>query len=357
MNKGTNIFLAIIAILIIISLIIWKEQYYDPTHVTFKTASPTITDIENKILVSGNVYPNKEVEVKSSMSGILEKLYVEVGQEINVGDDIAKVKLVPNPTQIESARKNLNFSLIEFENSEKEYQRNLKLYERKVVAIADFEKIKKQYELAKEQYNSAQNQLKLLLDGFVNTTDISNIVKAPISGTILDLPIEEGASVIERNNFNVGSTLVLIAQMDYFLFKGKVNEADLVKLNTGMTLTLTLNALKNNKIIARIEKIYPKGVEEQGMMKYIIVARFKAYKDSIKIRPGYTATAELVLEGKKNILCIEEKNIKYRNDSAFVELVKGDKIEERVVRTGISNGIKIEISKGIEKSDLIKIID
>jgi HlyD family secretion protein len=357
MNKKLNVIIVIISILIIAALIVWVEKRHNASQSVFKTASPYFSDVENKILIPGNVYPSIEVEVKSSISGILEKMYVEIGKEISAGDDISQVKLVPTPTQIESAGSNINAALIEYENAEKEYNRNMQLFENKVIALADLESIQKQYDLAKQRYQSAQNQMSILVGGYSNTTDISNVIKAPISGTVIELPLEEGASVIERNNFNVGTTLAVIAQMDYFLFKGKVNEMDLVKLQTGMPITITLNALTGTKIQAAIEKIYPKGIMEQGVMKYLIEAKFKVQGDSLNLKSGFTATAELILESRSNVLCIDEKNLIFQNDSAFVDFIDGQTSTRKHIETGISDGIKIEVLSGLSVSDKIKIIE
>jgi RND family efflux transporter, MFP subunit len=355
MNKKSNIILVIVSILIIAGLIVWIENN-DSSQSMVTTTTPFISDIEDKILISGNVYPSIEVEIKSSISGILEKLYVEIGKDVRVGDDVARVKLIPSPTQIENAGSNLKAALIEYETAEIEYKRDLQLFEKQVIALADFEKSQKQYDLALQRYQSAQNQMNILVGGYSNTADLSNIIKAPINGTIIDLPLEEGASVIERNNFNVGTSLAVIAQMDYFLFRGKVNELDLAKLQTGMSITISLNAFMDRKIQATIEKIYPKGIVEQGIMKYFIEARFSVQND-FNIRPGYTATAELILESRNNVVCIEEKHIIFNNDSTFVDLIDGKISTRRYIKTGISDGINIEVLDGLTVTDKVKMIE
>ncbi|MDR0605387.1 MAG: efflux RND transporter periplasmic adaptor subunit [Bacteroidales bacterium] len=357
MNKKSNIILVIVAILMVVGLIIWMEKYDTPVHDKERTTSPFIADIEKRILISGNVYPGIEVDVKSSISGILEKLYVDIGKDIHAEDDIAKIKLIPSPTQIENATSNLKMAFIEYENAEKEYNRDLQLFESKIITPSDFERAQKQYDLAKQHYQSTQNQMTILVAGYSNTADISNVIKAPISGTVIELPLEEGASVIERNNFNVGTTLAVIAQMNYFLFKGKVNEMDLIKLHTGMPITLSLNAMMNKKIQATIEKIYPKGIMEQGIMKYFIAAKFSIQNDSINVRSGYTATAELILESRENVLCIDEKHIIFNNDSTFVDLIDGKTSIRKYIKTGISDGIKIEILDGLTVADKVKMLE
>ena len=346
--------MAVVAVVVVAGLIIWMEKFSDSSLDIIRTTSPYMSDIESKILISGNIYPSIEVEVKSSISGILDKLYVEIGKDVRAGDDMARVKLIPSPTQIESATSNVKAALIEYENVEKEYKRELQLFEKKVIALADFESVQKQYELARQRCQSAQNQLTILVDGYSGAADLTNIIKAPISGTVIELPLEEGASVIERNNFNVGTSLAVIAQMDYFLFKGKVNEMDLVKLQIGMPLTISLNALQDKKIEAIIEKIYPRGVMEQGIMKYFIDAKFSVQDDFINLRSGYTATAEITLESRNNVLCLDEKHLVFSNDSTFVDLVEGKTSTRKHIQTGISDGLKVEIIEGLTETDKVK---
>jgi len=352
-NAKVNIYITVIGTIITVGLISFKVNYYDPNHKVIKTISPTISNIENKVMVAGSVFPSKEIEVKSPISGILDELFVNIGQSVHAGDKIAKIRVIPSPMQIEAAKTNVNYKLIDYKSMEKEYIRNQTLYEKNVISATEFEIYKKNYELAKELYQSAQNQLKLLLDGFVNSTDISNIVRAPIDGVINELPLEQGSSVIERNNFNPGSTIVSIAQMNYMIFKGKVNEVDISKLSIGSKIILTLNAFNNSKIAAVIDKIYPKGVQEQGFMKYLIEAKFNASEFKKPIRAGYTAIAEIVLESRKHVLTLDEKYITFRNDSTFVEVLKNNNTKLIPIAIGISDGIRVEVISGVNTKTII----
>jgi HlyD family secretion protein len=339
-------------------MILIKKNRDSIAYLDVKTVQPKYSTIEDKRLIPGNLYPMKEIEIKSSISGTMGKTFVKVGERIKTGDRLAQIKLTPNPSDLEYAKRNFNTARINFDADSKTYERYKKLFDEQLIAAADFETFQKAYNLSKEQYISTQNQLTLLEEGFVKNQDISNIVKATTSGTIIDLPIKEGSSVIERNNYNDGTTLAVIARLDSFIFVGKVDESDVVHLHTGMKLLLNINAYKSQKRSAKLEKISAKGIEEQGVMKYYIEARFSMVHDTLAIRSGFTANAEVTLQRKQNVLAVEEKNILFQNDSAYVEVLnKEHKFEKRFITTGLSDGIRIEIIKGITKNDKIKVIE
>jgi len=356
MKYIVNIVLGVL-IITLIGLIVWKTKKSEKD-LDFGTAKPVIADIENIRYISGNVYPCKEIEIKSPISGVLDEVFVKIGDKVKPGDAIAKIKLVPNPSDLERFESNLVTANIEFENKKSIYVRNKSLFENKVISESDFEDIKKAFDLANQQYQSAQDQLRLLKEGVINNLNISNVVKTSINGNVIDLPLKEGASVIERNYFNDGSTIALIAQLDSFIFRGKVNETDISLMNQGMQLKLNFNAYKNVTVNAFLNKISAKGIEEQGIIKYIIEAKFGMNKTLPILRSGYSATAKVLLQKKEKILTIDEKLLQFENDSVFVEVVDAqNKLEKRFILTGISDGTNIEVVNGLRADERIKIIN
>lgn len=354
--KYISITLIVVLIFTSSVLIIWKHKKDESSLLLIQTVQPFIANIENKRLIPGNLYPMKEIEVKSSISGTLEKIFVQIGSKVKVGDVIAQVKRVPNPSDIEVAKQNLNAAKIVFESDQKIFDRNKKLYESHIISDAEFEGYQKNYDLSKEQFISTQNQLTLLQEGFTKKQDLSNMVKATTTGTIIDLPLKEGASIIERNNFNDGTNIAVVARLDSFVFKGKVNETDLIFMQTGMKLKLHINAYKTSTRFALLNKISAKGIDEQGVMKYYIEACFGMADDTLRIRSGYTASAEIILQNRMGVMAIEEKNLHFQNDSTFVEILNSENIfEKRYVTIGLSDGINIEIIKGINKNERIRI--
>jgi len=342
-------------IVTVIALFVWKKDG-DNGLEKLNTTQPVIGTIENIRLITGNLYPETEISVKSSISGVIEMIYVEEGDQVRAGDKIAKIQMVPDPTEIEALQKHLATAKIKYETEKKAYERKNRLFEKGFIAEAEYEKEKQQYELSKAEYESAKNRLELTLEGEASgIKDITNIVKAPTDGTILDIPVKRGASVIKRNNFNQGTNIALIAKLDSFVFRGKVNESELAHLYPGMPLTLSVNALEGYEASGILTKISPKGEKEQGIMKYQIEAKVDIAQDTITIRAGYTATAKIILQKRPDVLTMEEKHLIFENDSAFVEILNDEgEYEKKHIKTGVSDGIKIEITKGLNTDDKVK---
>ena len=309
--------------------------------------------ITKKQVISGNIYPIKEIEVKSVIPGVLETYYVQTGANVRTGDRIAKIKILSEPSQIENAKMNLRLAEIVFEKDRINYERDKSLYEKHVISTAEFELTDKSYQTSKEQHEYAKNQLHLLTEGFIPSSNVSNVVIATADGTIIDLPLEEGAAVAERSMFRDGTTVALIAKLDSFLFKGKVVENDVLALRKGVALTVMPTSINGLKIEANIRKIAPKGYLEQGIMKYDVEAVF-ALPDSVFVFSGFNATAEFVLDERPDVLTLPESCLIFNNDSAFVNILENGKFERKPISTGLSDGINIEIISGVTESDKVK---
>lgn len=337
----------------ILFLIYWKNWHHDK-NTDVKTEQPFITTIVEKRIIPGNLYPLTEIEIKSPISGTLDKVFVAVGDEVKIGDEIAKIKIVPDPSKIEAARNNLNTAMFTLELYQKSFERSKKLFERGVIPASEWEEAKKNYEVSSEQYVSAKNQLSLIQEGYIKESDISNIVKASASGSIIDLPLKEGATIVERSTYGAGTSIATIARLDTFVFHGRVVESDMRHLHQGMKLTISFNAYEGETRKAVVGKISSKGSEEGGVMKYNIEARFGVGKNAKIIRSGYSANAEILLQQEKNVLAIKEKHLLFQNDSAYVNILPPDgKPQKRFVKTGLSDGVNIAIVDGLDKKSKV----
>ena len=349
--KQTGIVLILIAL--VVGAIFFSESRSNEQNILSQVISAQIDTITKKQVISGNIYPVKEIEVKSVIPGVLETYYVQIGDNVRKGDRIAKIKILSEPSQIESAKMNLKTAEIAFEKDRLNYERDKNLFEKQVISASEFDASEKTYETSKEQYEYAKNQLHLLTEGFIPSSNISNVVNATADGTIIDLPLEEGAAVAERSMFRDGTNVALIAQLDSFLFKGKIVENDALALWKGTTLSVMPTSMNGLKIEARIRKIAPKGYLEQGIMKYDIEAVF-SLPDSLHVFSGFNATAEFVLDERRGVLTLPESCLIFDNDSAFVNVLEHGEFKRKHITTGLSDGIKIEIVSGISEKDRIK---
>ena len=343
----------LIFILIIAGAILFSENQSKKQEIISQIIHAQLDTITKKQVVSGNIYPIKEIEVKSVIPGVLETYYVQTGDNVRKGDRIAKIKILSEPSQIENAKMNLRIAEISFEKDRLNYERDKILFEKGVISASEFEVSEKTWQTSKEQYEYAKNQLHLLTEGYIPSSNVSNVVTATADGTIIDLPLEEGAAVAERSMFRDGTNVALIARLDSFLFKGKIVENDVLALRKGKLLTVMPTSMSGLKIEAKIRKIAPKGYLEQGIMKYDVEAVF-SLPDSVHVFSGFNATAEFILDERRDVLTLPESCLVFDNDSAFVNLLENGKFERKHITTGLSDGINIEIVSGISEKDKVK---
>jgi len=356
----------IVSAVLFVAISGWLINYFyqkskkNPT--IYVVEKPFSTTIIKKTVATGSITPRKEVQVKPSVSGVIEALYVEAGQPVKAGQLIAKVKLVPNldglnrdQLTLNTAQNNLETARINYQNSMIEFERNKKLYDQKVISHQEFVRFETDLNVRKEALNAAQRNLGLTQQGAVQRSGgVSNDVYSTVDGIILDVPVKVGSSVIERSNFNEGTTIAAIADMNSLVFEGKIDESEVGKLKEGMVLDLQVGAVEGKTFKAELEYISPKGVNEEGAIKFNIRAKI-LLKEGDYLRAGYSANADIVLEKKENILALKESWIEFKGDTAYVYVEKEPQVfTKKIIKTGISDGINIEITSGIEKGSKVR---
>jgi HlyD family secretion protein len=356
MKKVFRIILTIIFISMFIGTIVFLYIKSQKKPDMFETKTAIKTNIVKKTVATGSVVPRREIEIKPQISGIIEKIYVEAGQHIQKGDMIAKVKIIPNMINLNNAQAQLEKAKINYKDVKMVYDRQKKLYEDKVIPLAEFEKNQLQLEDANASLKSSEDNLELIKEGVTKGSgkETNTIIRSTIEGMVLDVPVKEGNSVIESNTFNAGTTIAFVADMGEMIFKGKVDETEVGKIIVGMKLTLTIGAIEKQNFDAFLEYISPKGVEENGAIQFEIKAKVVPKKSTF-IRAGYSANADIVLERRDSVMAIEESLIKTGKDSTYVEVeTKPNTFEKRLIETGLSDGINVEVLKGLKKEEKIK---
>lgn len=313
------------------------------------------TTIVKKTVAVGKVIPRREVEIKSQVSGVVEKLYVVAGQNVKKGDIIAKITLAPNMVMLNQAESQLETARINLQNATDEYDRQKKLFADKLISTSEFNKFLLNYDLQREAVTAAENNLLLMKSGATKKSDkVSNMIPATVTGMVLDLPFKEGAFIVETSSYGSGTTVATLADMTDMIFEGMVDESEVGKIREGMELVLDVGALEGEPFTAILEYISPKGVTDQGTIKFQIRAAVKL-SEELFLRSNYSANADIVLEKKENVLAINEGNLLVEEKAQFVEIETGSqKFEKREVKTGVSDGINIEILEGLKDGDKIK---
>jgi HlyD family secretion protein len=352
------VFLAL-GVVIIIGLLFFLYAKSKPKDIVYEIEEVKQGDIEATTVATGNISPRDEILIKPQISGIVVKIFKEAGDLVNAGDVIATIQVVPESSQLSSAESQLNIANITLNQATAEYQRQLELFNKGVIAKEEMDQSETAYKKALEDVDNAKDNLDIIKTGVSKkTVKYSNTqIRSTINGMILDIPIKVGNSVIQANNFNDGTTIASVANMGDLIFVGKVDETEVGRIHVGMPIKLSIGAIDDKKFDAALEYVSPKGVEENGAILFEIKAAAKV-NDSTSIRAGYSANAQIILGNAHNVLYVPESTISFSNDSAFVYVVK-DTIPQQTfekchVTTGISNGINIEIKSGLKKGQKVR---
>lgn len=349
MKKVFLIILGICVLALFIGTGYFLYQKSEEKPIVYETEKPFIHNIVKKTVATGAIKPRKEIAVKSQVPGVVEKIYVEPGQIVKEGQLLAKIRIIPNMVNVNNAETQLNNATINFENAKIEFERQKGLYENKVISEVEFNAASLDFKLKKEALEAAENNLQLIKVGASKKAgQVTNQVKATVAGMLLDVPVKEGTFVIESNNFNEGTTIVSIADMKSLIFEGKVDESEVGKIKEGMDLQLTIGAIENEKFDAKLEYISPKGLDDQGSIKFEIRAAVTLTEKDF-LRAGYSANADIVLQKRDSVLTIKESSLLFEENKVFVEVETSPQVfEKREIKTGLSDGINIEVLSGID---------
>ena len=351
-----------IVIFLIIGSLLYVLNYFKEANsasiIDYETEQPFYTSIEKEVVATGKLNPEDEIELKPQVSGIIDKIFVEEGDIVMRGDLIASIRVVPNEQALLSATSRINSAKLSYENAKKLFDRSEKLYEKGVISKQDFENSQLSMEQNTESLRQAENDFKIIKKGTLTGGSTANTnVLSQISGTILEIPIREGSPITETNTFSPGTTIATVADMTKMIFEGQVDETEVSKLAEGSEIKVILGALEKDEFGAKLTFVAPKGIEQGGAVQFKIKADVEI-PESVNVRAGYSANAIMSIGQKENILCINESLLQFNRitDKPFVEILKEDgSFVTKEVEVGISDGINVEILKGVKEGDKINL--
>lgn len=331
-----------------------------PKPVEYNEFEPKQMDIRKTTVVTGKIEPRNEVNVKPQISGIITEILKEAGQKVEAGEVIAKVKVIPDMSSLSAAQARVRLAGINERQARTDFEREKALFDKGLVSADEYDKIAQALRQAREESAAAQDNLEVVRDGVskTNASASSTLIRSTVTGLILDIPVKVGNSVILANTFNDGTTIATVANMNDLIFRGNIDETEVGRLTTGMTMKITIGALQDLKFDARLEYISPKSTDQNGANQFEIKAAVNLPTSSEQIRSGYSANAEIVLAEARGVLSVPESAIEFSGNDTFVYVVKGSgkekTYERRKVTTGLSDGINIEIRSGLKKGETVR---
>lgn len=359
MRKTSRIILWTIIGLLFVGTFVYLFLNSREKPVSYELVSPSTGNISRTTVLTGKIEPRDEIEIKPQISGIIAEINVEAGDMVHAGDVIARIKVIPEESQLSSAQSRVSTAKISLDQARLEYERTRGLYERKFVAREEYEKSETEYKKATQELESAEDALRIVREGVssYNAKESNTLVRATIDGQVLEVPVKVGTSVIQANTMNDGTTVAKIADMRNLIFRGKADETEVGLLKVGMETAIAIGALPEVSPTAVIEYIAPKSTEENGSNTFEIKAALEM-PDSVNLRAGYSANATITLARADSVMTVPESVIEWGGDSAFVyrltDTVPEYKFERVHVGTGLSDGINIQIKDGVNASDRLR---
>jgi len=376
MKKYLKIVIALLVALVFIGMFVFLWMKSQPKPDVYEEFTPEVMDLKKTTVVTGKIEPRNEVNVKPQISGIIAEIMKEAGDHVQAGEVIARVKVIPDMQQLSSAQARVRLATVNAQQAKTDLDREQVLFDKGLVSADEYDKIRQAYRQAREEVTAATDQLQVVRDGVSksNASASSTLIRSTITGLILDIPVKVGNSVILSNTFNDGTTIATVANMGDLIFRGNIDETEVGSLVAGMPMQITIGAMQDLTFDATLEYISPKAVESNGANQFELKAavlqrqinkQAKAPQrvgekgiSAAQIRSGYSANANIVLAEVKQALTIPESAIEFSDGNTFVYVIKGEgdkkEYERRSVKTGLSDGIRIEILSGITKKDLIR---
>lgn len=325
----------------------------------YETEKPSKQNIIKKTVATGSIIPLEEVLIKPNISGVIEEVYVKGGDLVKSGDMLARIKVVPNLNALNDAKNAIDEAKIGLDDQKRNYERQQNLFDKGVISKVDLERAQLSFDQAQQAYGAANKRYDIIKTGTTRGygNAANTIIRATVSGMVLEVPVEVGNQVIESNNFNEGTTIASIADVDKMIFEGKVDESEVGKIKERLPLEITVGAIEDKVFDAVLDYIAPKGNIENGAIQFEIKGTLNK-QDTVFIRAGLSANASIILGRADSVLAVKEALVQFDPDTKkpFVEIATGvQQFERREVELGISDGIYVEVKSGIGADDAIKV--
>lgn len=307
-------------------------------------------------LAVGQIEPRNEIEVKSKISGVVNKVYAESGDYVNEGDPLLEIRPDPTPLEMAEAKRNVEYSEVNLENLQQEMFRMEQLRERNMISDREYQELRSRMREAEITLQLNRERLELFESGriMIGETLIESVVKAPTDGFILEKTVDVGDPIVPLTSYQAGTPLMTLARMDDLLFKGTVDEIDVGKLAGGMETEIRIGAIPAAEVRGQLVKISLKATERDNSTVFPVEIRITD-TGGHQLRAGYSANANVIIEQREDVLLIPERVVTYEDDKSIVEIPgRGENGRlETEVSLGLSDAIHVEVIEGLQEGDVI----
>lgn len=329
-------------------------------------------DIVQSVDAVGEVFASNLVDVGAQVSGQIKELYVKVGDKVKAGDKIAQIDSIKQQNTLdqqlaalEILEAKLNSAKISVDIALKQYKREQNLAKQNATSQESLENAKDTYSLKLASLKEIEAQIKQT--GIEINTARTNLgytdIRAPFDGVVVSVPVEVGQTI---NANQTTPTLVNIADLSKMEIRLQVSEGDIPNIKVGNKVEYSILSNNTKKFTAYISSIDP-GLTTLSDGKYstsnsnssstssssavYYYAKVNVDNSDEILRIGMTTENKIIIAENKDVLYLPTMAIKSGKDGKFVYIKNGDKIEQRAITTGITNGINTQILSGLSENE------
>ena len=350
--KAWLIILVVMLIVIVAAGIVWLSRGESgPARPPVVVGRGTV---ERIAVATGRIEPAYEVEVRSQFSGLVAERFVELGDRVEADDPlvdvrqvVTKLSLIQAERAIEAAERGRE-AAVEFLNRE-----HLASFATSLV-FGD-RQLERQAEQADLSVQQARETLEFLETGKLHIGDdeVDTIVRAPVAGQVIDLVRADGQRVIPVGSYQPPTEIARIADMDHLEFRGTVDEIDVGSLTNGLPAEVSIGALPGVHLQGRVHDVGRKAKIVNNATVFDVWITVDSATTPVT-RAGYSATAEIFIARRENVLVVPERVVEYRDDRPFVRVLGDDGTPfDRAVTLGLGDGLMTEVTTGLQEGDRV----
>lgn len=357
-------------VVVVLAAVVWSLFFKPKDQMNFVTDDVRRSDIMQTVNATGEIAAAQLVDVGAQASGQIKKLYVKLGQQVKKGDLIADIDsttqlntLNTNKAKLDTYRAQLVSAQIALKMKQRAFDRERALMGQDATSKADFDNAQDNLAAARANVAELKSQIRQTQIA-INTSEADlgyTRITAPMDGTVVSIPVEEGQTVNSSQNT---PTIVQLADLSKMLNKMQIAEGDMSKVKAGMHLTFTTLADTNKVRKATLEAVDP-GLTKMSQGSYdtstdttdtaiYYYARALVPNDDGTLHIGMTTQNNIFVKSVRNVLTVSNQAIRHNRGKKVVKVL-GDnqQVQEKQIETGITDGMRTEVKSGLKEGDRV----
>ncbi len=288
---------------------------------SYETAVVKKGTIKNTITATGTIQADTTVAIGTQVSGVIQKIYVDFNSHVKKGQLLLELDKTPLQTQVQQAQASLDDSKSEVAFQTATYERYKALLDKKLVAQADYDQVKYNYDKAMANLKTAQAGFDKAKVNLAYAT-----IYSPIDGVILNRAVDQGQTV--ASSFNTPNLFTIGNDLTQMQVQANVDEADICQVKNGQPVDFTVDAYPSEIFKGDVRQIRLQPIVTSNVVTYTVIVN--APNPEKKLMPGMTANITVLVQQVDSVLIVPGKALRFTPDAAFLaEYMKNNPFGQR----------------------------